>query len=74
MQAWMVKWLDLLDPGDNRAVGSMVRAVIGEDLGSSQVILPEKYSDFSDVFNKAQADVLLQHNQQDLVIELNTDK
>ena len=52
-QAWMVEWSDLLDPGDNGAAGSMVGAVMGENSGPSQVVLPEKYLDFSDVFDKA---------------------
>ena len=73
-QAWMVEWSDLLDPGDNGAAGSMVGAVMGEDSGPSQVVLPEKYSDFSDVFDKARADVLPQHSQHDLAIELEADK
>ena len=48
----MVEWSDLLDLGDNGAAGSMVGAVMGEDLGPNQMVLPEKYSDFSDVFDK----------------------
>ena len=55
----MVKWLDLLDLGDNKVVGSMIRALIGENSGPSQVVLPKKYLDFSDVFDKAQVNVLL---------------
>ena len=70
----MVKWSDLLDLGDNGAAGSMVGAVIRKDLGPSQVVLPKKYLDFSNVFDKAQADVLPQHNQHNLAIELEADK
>ena len=74
MQAWMVEWSDLLDPSDNGAAGSMVGAVMGEDLGSSQVVLPKKYLDFSDIFDKARADILPQHSQHNLAIELEADK
>ena len=49
----MVEWLDLLDLGDNRAAGSIVRVVMGENSGLSQVVLPKKYLDFSDIFDKA---------------------
>ena len=73
-QVWMVEWLNLLDSGDNGAAGSMVGAVMGENLGPSQVVLPEKYLDFSGVFNKAKADVLPQHSQHDLAIKLEADK
>ena len=48
----MMKWLDLLDPDDNRVAGSIVEAVMGKDSGPSQVVLSEKYSDFSDIFDK----------------------
>ena len=47
---------------------------MGEDLGPSQVALSKKYSDFSDVFDKAQADILPQHSQHNLAIELEADK
>ena len=46
MQTWLVEWLDLLDPGNNGAAGSIVGAVMGKNSGSSQVVLPKKYSDF----------------------------
>ena len=52
----------------------MVGAVIGEDLCSSQMVLSEKYSDFLDMFDKAQTDVLLQYSQYDLIIELEANK
>ena len=52
-QAWMVEWLDFLDSSDNGTANLMVGAVMREDLGPSQVVLPEKYSDFSNVFDKA---------------------
>ena len=61
-QAWMVEWTNLLNLSDNRVISSMIGAVMGEDLGLSQVVLSEKYLDFSDVFNKAQADVVSQHS------------
>ena len=35
----------------------------------SSTVLPEKYSDFSDVFDKMCADKLLRHSKHDLVIE-----
>ena len=35
----------------------------------SSTILPEKYSNFSDVFDKVCADKLLRHNKHDLAIE-----
>ena len=69
-----MKWLNILDPDDNGVAGLMVRAVIEENLGPSQVVLPEKYLDFSDIFDKAQADVLPQHSQHNLAIELEADK
>ena len=52
----------------------MVRAVIKKDLGPSQMLLLEKYSDFLNMFNKTQADVLPQHSQHNLAIELKADK
>ena len=52
----------------------MIGAVIGENLGLSQVILLKKYLNFSNLFDKTQADILLPHNQHNLAIELKTDK
>ena len=74
MQAWIVEWLDLLDSGDNKTAGSIVGAVIEENSGPSQVVLPKKYSNFSNVFNKTRADILPQHSQHDLAIKLQADK
>ena len=74
MQTWIVKWLDLLDSGDNKTASLMVGAVIEENLGPSQMVLPKKYSDFSDVFDKTRVDVLSQHSQHDQAIELEADK
>ena len=51
-QAWIVEWLNLLDSSDNRVAGSIVGAVMGENSGPSQVVLPKKYLDFLDVFDK----------------------
>ena len=70
----MVEWLDLLDSGDNKVVSSMVEAVMGKNLGLSQVMLSEKYLNFSEMFDKAWTNVLPQHNQHNLSIELETDK
>ena len=52
----------------------MIGAVIEENLGLSQVVLPKKYSNFSDIFDKARADVLPQYTQHDLAIELEANK
>ena len=52
----------------------MVKAVMGKNLGLSQMVLPKKYLDFSDMFDKAWADVLLQHSQHNLAIKLEADK
>ena len=59
---------------DNRAVDSIVEAMMRENLGLSQVILSKKYLDFLDIFDKVWADVLLQHSQHNLAIELKIDK
>ena len=53
MQAWIVKWLNLLNPGNKKTASLMVRAVIRENLSPSQVILPKKYSNFLNIFDKA---------------------
>ena len=53
MQAWIVEWLDLLNSNNNEAADSIVRAAMGKDSGSSQGVLPKKYLDFSDMFDKA---------------------
>ena len=74
MQAWMMEWLDLLDLGDNRAAGSMIRSLMRENLSLSQIILPKKYSNFLNVFDKAWVDILLQHNQHNLALELKADE
>ena len=50
----------------------MVKAVMEEDLGLNQVVLPKKYSNFSNVFDKVWVNILPQHNQHSLVIELET--
>ena len=70
----MVKWLDLLNPSNNKAADSIVRPVIGENLGPSRVVLPKKYLDILDRFDKAWADRLPQHKQHNLDIELEADK
>ena len=41
---------------------------------SSSTILPEKYSDFLDVFDKVRADKLLCHSEHDLAIEIEEGK
>ena len=66
--------MDLLDLGDNRAAGSIVETVMRKDSGSNQMVLPGKYLNFSNMFVKAQADVLPQHSHHNLVIELETNK
>ena len=57
-QAWIVKWSELLDLSNNKVAGLIIETVMGEDSGPSQVVLPEKYLNFSNVFDKARADVL----------------
>ena len=55
----------------------LIRAAITvEDIKvkSSNVVLPEKYSDFADVFDKAKADVLLSHSRHDLAIKIENNK
>ena len=52
-QAWIMKWSDLLNSDDNRAAGLMVKAIIEENLGPSQVVLPKKYFDLLNMFDKA---------------------
>ena len=59
MQAWIIEWSNLLNPDDNKVAGSMIEAVIREDLGLSQIMLPKNYLDFSNVFDKIQANMLL---------------
>ena len=38
--------------------GSIIKAVIGENLGPSEIILSKKYLDFSNIFDKAWVDIL----------------
>ena len=52
----------------------MVKAMMGEDLSLSKIVLLKKYLNFSDVFDEAQINILLQHSQQNLTIKLESDK
>ena len=49
----MIEQLDLLYLGNNRAVDSVIKAVIGEDLNPSEIVLLKKYLDFLNIFDKA---------------------
>lgn len=40
----------------------------------SKMVLPKKYLDFLDIFNKAQANILPKHNQHNLALKLKPDK
>lgn len=40
----------------------MMKAVLVKNLNMSKIILLEKYSNFLDMFDKAWADILLEHN------------
>ena len=57
-----MKWLNPLDSSSDRVAGWMVKAVIRENLGLNKIVLPKKYLNFSDIFNKIWADVLLLHS------------
>ena len=56
----------------------MVGAIVIDDVegkkAADPVILPAKYANFADVFDKAQADVLPEHTQHDLAIETEDNK
>ena len=47
---------------------------MGKNLGLNKIILSKKYSNFSNMFDKTQIDVLVQYSQHNLVIELKPDK
>ena len=72
LEAYMVEWRDTSVPGSSFAADSLVGAIIGA-LGGERVedpVLPAKYADFADVFDKRRADVLPEHSQHDLAIEI----
>ena len=76
LQAYVIEWRDLQDPLSGWGSAEVVAAVRAEsDEGPvKQVVLPEKYSDFSDVFDKAKADKLPEPSRHDLAIELIDDR
>ena len=61
-QVWNIEQTNLIDPSNNKMAGSMIEARLEEDLGLSKVILPKKYSNFSNIFDKTWANTLLAHN------------
>ena len=77
VQAFFVEWRDLHDSEiDWEAADLMEAAITAEDIKvkSSNVIQPEKYSDFADVFDKTKANVLPGHSRHDLAIQTEDNK
>ena len=77
VQAFLVEWRDLHDPEMNWEVANLVGAAITEKdikIKFSNVVLPKKYSDFADVFDKAKANILPAHSRHDLAIKTEDDK
>ena len=77
VQAFLVEWRDLHDLEMDWEVANLVGAAITEDdikVKPSNVVLPKKYFDFADVFDKAKANVLPAHSRHDLAIETEDDK
>lgn len=66
--------MELLDLNNDWAANSMAKAILKKNSNMSKIILLEKYSDFSNVFDKAQANILLKHSQHNLVLKLKLDK
>ena len=54
-----MKWSNFLDPGNDKVANLMVKTVMRKNLSLSKIILLKKNSNFLDIFDKTQTDVLL---------------
>ena len=82
LDAFMIDWRDLKNVVSekwemNDTMNMLVGVVITPNNvieKPSSIVLLEKYSDFSDVFDKVRADKLLRHSEHDLAIEMEEGK
>ena len=76
LQVYVIKWKNLQDLLSDWESAEIVAAVRSESNEGpvKQIVLSEKYFDFSDIFDKAKADKLPKHLHYDLTIELINDK
>ena len=77
VQAFLMEWRDLHDPEiDWEAANLMGAAITTENIKvkPSNVVLPEKYSNFADVFDKTKANILSGHSRHDLAIKTENNK
>ena len=77
VQVIFVEWRDWHDPKMDWKVANLVgAAIIAEDIKvkPSNVVLPEKYFDFADIFDKAKANVVPGHSKYDLAIKTGDNK
>ena len=82
LNAFMADWRDLKNVVSEKweiddTMSALVSAVITlNDVieKPSSIVLPEKYSDFLDVFNKVRANKLPRHSEYDLAIEMEKGK
>ena len=75
-KAYLITWKDMLRlcvKGNVKLLIGAIMAGVDESL-VEPVTFPPKYADFADVFGKHQADVLAEHSQHNLAIEIEKDK
>ena len=76
-EAYLVTWKDVAELCIEKNVELLIGAIL-EGITNEQQIdpitLPPKYADFADIFDKCRADILAEHSQHDLAIEIEEDK
>ena len=76
-EAYLVTWKDVTGPCVEGNVKLLIGAILGDVTDEKRVdsiILPPKYADFADVFDKRRANILAEHSQHDLAIKIEGDK
>lgn len=72
-KAYLVLWTNVSNSSLKNRMEALVRLIIGGNMKSKMVdsvVLPAKYSDYANVFDKHWVDVLFKHSQHDLAIEI----